>query len=264
MFSPSPPSNMSVTSFPMMPLPVTARTFTPGPTIAFVNDCTVMSDAQIATIVAALQIQVDQDFAPIWKIDANLLTIPKGQTPPSNAWIMYIMDTSNEPGALGYHDLTPLGNPIGKVFVKDDMKYGLHVSVTMSHELLEMLIDPQIQNCAFIQETNTTGLLYAYEICDACEADNFGKEINGVLVSDWVYPSWFEAFRAPNSTKFDHHGALNAPLQLAAGGYIGVFGVGSSSTNGWVQKTAESTPSQRMLSKGPYSRFNRRMHKLDK
>lgn len=50
-----------------------ARTLTPGPTIAYVNQSTVATDAQIATIVAALQIQVDRDFSPVWKIDANLV-----------------------------------------------------------------------------------------------------------------------------------------------------------------------------------------------
>src|SRR4051812_26585716 len=98
---------------PPTPTPVvsTSRTTVPGPLIAFVNRSTVVTDIQIATIVDALQVQVDRDFAPIWKMDANLVAVPKTSAPPTAAWIIYIMDTSDQPGALGYHDLTKAGNP---------------------------------------------------------------------------------------------------------------------------------------------------------
>ena len=33
--------------------------------------------------------------------------------------------------------------------------------------------------------------------------DWFGKNIDGIMVSDFVYPSWFESFRKSNSTKFN-------------------------------------------------------------
>lgn len=240
------------------PKPVVTRVPTPGPTVAIVNQSTVVTDQQLVPIVAALQIQVDRDFSPVWKLDANLQFVPRGTAVPTNAWIIYVMDTSDQQGALGYHDLTAQGNPIAKVFARDDQKYGLSLSVTLSHELLEMLVDPYISNCVFSQQTNTTGTLYAYEVCDAPEDDSFGYQINGVLVSDFVYPSWFEDFRAPNSTKFDFKGVLHAPFQLASGGYIGLFEV-KPGTTGWTQKTAEGAPGARMLAHShAYGRMNRR------
>lgn len=160
---------------PAPPVPVppappspTVCPIVPGPTIAIVNISTVISDAQIAAATAALQVQLDRDFAPVWNMTAHLVAIPSGQQPAADAWVIYIMDTSDQAGALGYHDLTPAGNPVGKVFAKDDKKYGLTWTVTLSHELLEMIADPWICNVSFDQKTNTTGTLYAWEVCDAC------------------------------------------------------------------------------------------------
>ncbi len=102
------------------------------------------------------------------------------------------------------------------------------------------MADPNINLTVFIQDANTTGTLYAYEVCDACEDDSFGYQINNVLVSDFVYPAWFENFRAQGSTQFDRMNQIQNPLQLLTGGYIGVFSV--TDGTGWQQQTAERTP----------------------
>src|SRR5262249_45599269 len=132
------------------------------------------------------------------------------------------------------------GMPLGKVFAGTDMKFGSSWTVTASHELLEMLADPDIDLTVFVQTARTGGHLYAYEVCDACEADNLGYDINGTLVSDFVFPAWFETFRKPGSTQFDFGKHIDRPLQLLAGGYIGVFDIRSGS--GWHQITAEGQP----------------------
>ena len=45
--------------------------------------------------------------------------------------------------------------------------------------------------------------LYAYEVCDPCEDDSLGYHIDNILLSDFVYPAWFEGFRTESSTQFD-------------------------------------------------------------
>src|SRR6266581_3514657 len=125
--------------------------------VAIINASTALTDNQVKAVVPALQTQVHRDFA----------------------------------GALGYHDLTKQGLPLGKVFAGSDMKLGYNWTVTASHELLEMLADPDINLTAFVQDSDTSGILYAYETADACEADEYGYKIDGVLVSDFVFPSWF-------------------------------------------------------------------------
>jgi hypothetical protein len=208
--------------------------------ISVINESTVLADADVTPVVVALQQQVTNDFRPIWGIDAELKMISQGAQAPSGTWQLVVLDDSDQAGALGYHDLTPDGLPLGKVFAASDLKAGTSWSVTASHELLEMLADPNINMTVFVQNANTTGTLYAYEVCDACEDDSFGYQINNILVSDFVYPTWFESFRAQGSTQFDRMNQIQAPLQLLTGGYIGVFSVSDGS--GWQQQTAEKIP----------------------
>jgi hypothetical protein len=113
-------------------------------------------------------------------------------------------------------------------------------TVTASHELMEMMVDPFINTDVFNQTTNTAGIIYAKEVCDAVEADNLGYTINSVLVSDFVLPSWFDGWRAPNSVAFSFKNNVHAPFALASGGYIGAFDVTRGS--GWTQLLAETVP----------------------
>ena len=205
--------------------------------ISVINSSTLIQDSEIKVAMEALQSQVTNDFAPVWGVDAQLTLVPQGENPKPNTWWLVILDTSDQAGALGYHDLTQEGLPLGKVFAQSDLDAGTSWTVTASHELLEMLVDPDINLTVFVQPSATAGTLYAYEVCDACEADGYGYTIGKTLVSDFVYPAWFESFRTPHSTKFDRQGKITQPFQLLSGGYIGVFDV--SYSTGWHQLTAQ-------------------------
>ena len=82
-----------------------------------------------------------------------------------------------------------------------------------------MLADPWINWCA----QGSDGRIYALEVCDAVEADRLGYEIDGVLVSDFITPSWFEPTHAD---RVDFKRRILKPLQLAEGGYISVLECG--------------------------------------
>lgn len=218
-------------------MPQSTHAQTPTIQISVINESTVLADTDVAPVVAALQKQVTNDFRPIWGVDAELTIVPKGTQPASGSWWLVLLDDSDQANALGYHDLTTEGLPIGKVFAASDLKAGTSWTVTASHELLEMLGDPNINLTVFVQNNNTAGVLYAYEVCDACEDDSLGYQIDNILLSDFVYPSWFESFRAEGSTQFDRMNKIQNPFQLLVNGYIGVFNVSSGS--GWQQQTAE-------------------------
>lgn len=208
--------------------------------VAIVNASNVVTDAEAAATVAALQIQTTRDFFPIWGIDAHLTFVGHGSNVPTGHWQLVILDNSDQSGALGYHDITRDGQPLGKIFAGTDKRYGLSWSVTASHELFEMLVDPWVNLTVFAQSGDHAGRLYAYEVCDACEDDSFGYKINNILVSDFVFPAWFESWRGHNSTKFDFQNHITAPFQLLKGGYIGYFDIHNG--GGWKQITAENAP----------------------
>jgi hypothetical protein len=205
--------------------------------VAVLNASTVLKDGEIGKAIPALQTQVHQDFAPAWGVDADLVAVPKGSKPPPGAWWLVILDNSDVAGALGYHDLTGEGLPLGKVFAGTDRKNGLQWTVTASHELLEMLADPDINLAAYVDQPGGGIRLYAYEVCDACEADDLGYRVGGTLVSDFVYPAWFESFRKAGGTQFDQQGRIEEPFQLLPGGYISIYDCPSG--HGWTQLTGD-------------------------
>lgn len=203
--------------------------------ISIVNASTVVSDEDVAVACKALQKQVDNDFGPVWGVSAQLDFVPTGKKPNPRKWWLVVLDDSDQAGVLGYHDLTSAGLPMGKAFAGSDLEYGVSWTTTVSHELLEMLGDPNV-NLTVFDQGPIGARLYAYEVCDACEDDQFGYEIDGVLVSDFVYPSWFESFWAQGATTFDFQKHINAPFQLLTNGYIGVNDLASGT--GWSQIAA--------------------------
>ncbi len=197
--------------------------------IAIINESTVVTDAEVQQYMSAYQIQVNRDFGPVWGQVAHLQFFTKGQAPPTNAWQLVFLDNSDQAGAAGYHDVTASGHPLSKIFAKTTLDAGMSVSVDGSHELLEMLADPGIQRAAMNYDNNgNLTSLYAWEVADACEDDQYGYDIGGVLVSDFVYPSWFGGLA---STKFDFCGHITTAGQILTNGYIGAW----TPTGGWNQ-----------------------------
>jgi len=199
------------------------------PVIAVTNASTCLTDTQVEAVLPMLQQQVSQDFRAYWDLDCALAFQDEKSKLPAGWWQIVVTDDPDQAGALGYHEMTSGGAPLGKVFAGLELESGASWTVTLSHELLEMLADPWINWCA----QGLDGKIYALEVCDAVEADELGYEISGVLVSDFVTPGWFETTEA-DRVDFKEHVAK--PLELAAGGYIGVL----DPKKGWTQVTAGS------------------------
>ena|SRR5713226_3199460 len=93
--------------------------------VAVWNQSTVLKDADVRAAIPALQTQVHRDFAPVWGIDADLAFVPKAQHPTAGSWWLVVADNSDVAGALGYHELTQEGLPLGFVFAGTDQQHGL-------------------------------------------------------------------------------------------------------------------------------------------
>jgi hypothetical protein len=44
--------------------------------------------------------------------------------------------------------------------------------------------------------------------------------VDGIEMSNFVHPSWFEPFKHPAGTKYDHLGLLKKPFSMTKGGYV--------------------------------------------
>src|SRR6185503_16671884 len=171
-------------------------------TIACVNKAKKsLKNKEFEKLTTVLQKCFDTYFLPVWGYPVKLYN----RKPEPSDWQFIYFNTADEADALGYHDLTKDGQPISKVFVQTTLDAKESVSVTACHELFEMVIDPVANLWAEAED----GTEYAYEMCDAVEDTTFTVE--GMEMSNFLHPAWFEPFLHPAGTKFDHKGLLKAP-----------------------------------------------------
>lgn len=180
------------------------------PTINVINQATIPLGFNLDDFIIASQHFLDKLFAPVWGYNAKLV---RASEPTSNAWTIVFLDDADVARALGYHDLTVGGQPVSKVFVKTILSVDQKVSTTFVHEMCEMMIDPGAQLWAM----GPGNMMYAYETADACEEDEFTFE--GFVMSDFVYPAFFEYWHQPGSVKFDYLGKIARPFETRPGGY---------------------------------------------
>jgi hypothetical protein len=208
--------------------------------IAIVNHSTSLSNDEVFSWVPALQHQIRNDFSPIWGPDA-LLYVDRNNVPllPAKFWVLGVFETPDQPGALGYHDLTPGGQPVMKVFVSVSKSAGVSLSSVMSHELLETLVDPFLGSLAVNDHGNGTGTAYSMEVCDAVEADSY--VFQGIELSNFVTPWWYGG--GPNTSakpaKYDFLGRLKAPFTMTPGGYFSFQQITKAGLQPWQQSFAD-------------------------
>jgi len=223
-----------------------------APTIACFNKATVPLGVDFDALIAAMQVYVDKYVTPVWGTPAKLV---KSTGFLKGAWAMVFLDDADSPGALAYHDLTPDGLPESKVFVKTTLQNKELVSVSASHELVEMLVDPAIN---LLTSGPDPKIIYAYESADPVEALSFA--VNGIQMSNFVHPAYFEDFHKPSSVQFDHMKKVKKPFQILTGGYQIIFKGGK-----WTQIFGSESKKKRFAKedrRGHRSELRKKRHKL--
>ena len=197
-------------------------TQTAGPLPIYVaNESTKVSDEDVQTMVSAIAVQVQDHFAPAWQLPANTVTYLEAGAPrPAAGAVLTIVDNPDQPGVLGWHTEGAQDVIYGYVFAAPILENGgavltgaiYTVAATLSHEVLETIADPHVNLWA----TGPNGTLISQEVCDPVE--NGSYEINGVSVSNFVTPNWFDAQAAPGAS-MDYLGRVSQPFQMDQGGY---------------------------------------------
>ena len=219
------------------------------PNIAVINESTIVADADIQAMIGAFQQQWNNDLRPVWGVDAAEFGFsPKNQAPPAGSWWCVFLDDSDQAGALAYHDLTDQGLPLSKVFVRTIQADQASLSVGATHELCEMAVDPWL-NSAY---QDAQGTFWAGEVCDPVEDDQYGYEIGGVLVTDFVTPNWFGHKNAQGP--IDLKGHALSQFEVLSGGYAQRF----DPQQGWVQVTGAAMRKRRIAHASEGSRRERR------
>ena len=177
----------------------------------------------VQAAAAALNVQVTRDLPQFWPVQATVQYLPHARKIPSGVWPVQLV-ASLPPGEGGFH-LTKHNQPYAKVIATpgDDSW-----TIDASHETIEMLVDPsgnRMQSSTAIEISGdgvvdgTGEFNYLVEACDPCEANGFGYSIQGLVVSDFLTPHYYDPVVTPG-TRYSFKGSLTAPRQMLRGGYI--------------------------------------------
>lgn len=192
--------------------------------IAIENVGNAVKPIDLKRVVVAINKQL-ADFQKFWGVQA---TCQLGASSTANA-VIYLQKNVDVDGVLGYHDLTAAGKPFGVVFTSLSEKLGEPWSATLSHEVLEMVADPEANRYAVGSHPSEDRVVfYWYEVCDPVQDETY--TVDGVAVSNFVLPLYFTPVdEANNLTRNDfmratgRKGGALSSLWLAPGGYAGFF-----------------------------------------
>jgi hypothetical protein len=182
--------------------------------VALVSQTDNISSDDLSMVSAALQKQVTRDVGPVWNIDATVDSFASLDDVPLGYWHVIIEDTIPF-DAQGIHLNEDSGQPYALVAYSDDW------SLTTSHEVIEMLVDPSGNRTVASNspDPDQGRVLILVEACDPSEGSQFGYSVNGVLVSDFYTPQFFDPV-AVDGVRYSFTGALTEPRQVLDGGYL--------------------------------------------
>lgn len=203
--------------------------------ISLINRSGRYSDEEVLPVVRAINRQITEDFEPYWSFGARLrLEGPVGKKPTAESLadmrgdaVLYLWDKVNLKDALGFHDKNNRGIPYGFVFTELSENLKEAWTVTLSHEVLELLGDPQAN--LLVQgphpEKPKQTVFHWFEMCDAVQDETY--VIDGVRVSNFVLPSYFtegeqEGARNDFLSRTHKKGQLKS-FGINPGGYVGFY-----------------------------------------
>ena len=196
--------------------------------VALVSETQSISFSELGRVSAALQKQAVRDLGPVWNIQSTVDAFARLEDVPIGTWPIVVEDNINTPGAAGVHEDKD-GQPFALVMAESGW------SLTASHELIEMLVDPFGRRLTEGQspKPGQGRVEFLVEPCDPSEATQFAYLINGVTVSDFYTPKYFSTVFNP-ADRYSHTGAIKRPRQVLRGGYLSWH---DPVTDHWFQET---------------------------
>lgn len=182
--------------------------------LALVSETRQITSSQLNRVAAALQKQAVRDFCPIWQIPASVDAFDKLKDVPVGYWPLIVRDDIGQPGAAGVH-MDKNGQPFSLIQYSDSW------SLTASHEMLEMLGDPWGNRLVAGQSPKRgQGVVeFLVEVADPPEAPENAYTINGLLVSDFFTPHFYDPVTAAG-VRYSFSGKLDGPRKVLKGGYL--------------------------------------------
>lgn len=193
--------------------------------IVLVNHSRLLPQSDLEPIAVACTQQLGADFGPAYHRRSRTVhartprelaaCVAAGMRPR----VVSFFDHADQADALGWHTKSPEGLVYSRVFMEPILSANgtptegdISASVTCSHEILEMELDPGCN----LWVKGYGADFWAFEPCDPVEASSYRSA--SVSVSNFVCPGWWDASEKIGA-QFDFLGHLSAPFALEAGGY---------------------------------------------
>jgi hypothetical protein len=198
-----------------------------------------VTDEELQTVIRALNRQIEEDFAPYWGMSATLRLQGRSVSEPETSQladmrgdaVIYLWDEADVEDALGYHFQNNRGVPFGFVFTEIAKEIGEDWSVTLSHEALELIADPETNLLVMGPHPDPSekrDVFHWFEMCDAVQSESY--EIDRIKVSNFVLPLYFTGTRKDDEVgaRNDflgrvHNGETLRSFSISPGGYIGFY-----------------------------------------
>ncbi len=196
-----------------------------------------LKDEDILPIIRAINRQISEDFKPYWSIEAQLRLegnsghAPSKQKPADMRGdaVIYLWDKVNVKDAIGYHDLNNSGIPFGFVFLEIAKQLKEDWSVTLSHEAMELIGDPEVNLLVaglHPDPKQNRDVFLWFEMCDAVQSESY--KIDGINVSNFLLPLYFtggDEYTGRNDFlgTVNKDGSTLKSFGVNPGGYVGFF-----------------------------------------
>lgn len=152
--------------------------------IALVSRVGALQHAELSRVAAAIDRQVREHLMSVWEVEGTVRAFGSHEDVPDDHVLCTVIPPNPHDGIAGVHK-TENGEPFANV------EYGSSWSLTASHEILEMIVDP---TCDLVMDgiapvVGGGEVEFLAEICDPVQTR--GYLCNNELVSDFVTPEYY-------------------------------------------------------------------------
>jgi hypothetical protein len=179
--------------------------------LALVSESESLDITALTAVAAALQKQISRDLAPAWDLQGTISPFVRLEDVPSGFWPVMVRDDI-EVDAAGVH-CDQNGQPFALVSM------GRHWSITASHEVLEILVDPFGSRMVSGQslKSGQGRVDYLVEVADPVGDQTY--QVNGIAVSDFCTPRYFDPVSSPG-VQYSYTGVIDGPRRVIENGYL--------------------------------------------
>jgi hypothetical protein len=182
---------------------------------ALASEAAGLGYSRLVKIARAVEAQIEEDVAPVWDVTGTVTAYHHINDAPADRSPVLVSDKFKFQ-TLGVHLYRQLDDrpfALVRAVKKED------ISVAISHEIIEILVDPtgdRTVSAPSIKQ-GQGGVEYLLEVCDPPE--NYPYKVGGERVSDFCTPAYYDPGSRPG-VAFTHNRAISRPLEVLPKGYV--------------------------------------------